>query len=130
MEWRRCVVKATNASALLLMVLVAYAPRVGAQTPQSPGSRAFLNVDVGAQPQQRTVTTSQSFTLYDETATVTSTQPERNGTVFGARGGYRVRPNLAVAVGFSSFTARKGISSIVASVPDPVVVSRPRTITA
>ena len=41
----------------------------------------FLNIDAGAQPQRQTITATNSFPLYDETATVTVTQrdPEWRG---------------------------------------------------
>ena len=45
----------------------------------SPESAGFINFNVGAQPQRRTINTSESFTLYDESATVTSNQPIQNG---------------------------------------------------
>jgi hypothetical protein len=105
--------------------LVAGTGRAAAQAQPNPGSAAFLNINVGAQPQQRTIATSESFPLYDETATVTSSQPVNNGPVFDIAGGYRVRRQLFVGVGFSTFQ-RSSASDLVASIPDLIFVDRPR----
>jgi hypothetical protein len=96
---------------------------------QSSEERAFLNINAGAQPQQRTLTTSSGFPLYDETATVTSTVPIQNGPVFEASGGYRVWRRLSIGGGFSSFS-RSSTGALVASIPDLVFVGRPKTVTA
>jgi hypothetical protein len=109
--------------------LVAGTGRAAAQAQPNPGSAAFLNINVGAQPQQRTIATSESFPLYDETATVTSSQPVNNGPVFDIAGGYRVRRQLFVGVGFSTFQ-RSSASDLVASIPDLIFVDRPRIATA
>ena len=63
----------------------------------------FINIDAGAQPQRQTITATNSFPLYDETATVTVTQRIRNGAVYDVSGGMRIAHNLAAGVGFSQF---------------------------
>src|SRR5439155_2264247 len=103
------------------------AASVGAQSQQDPGNRAFIDVNVGAQPQRHTLNTSSTFSLYDEVATVTSNQPIPNGAIFEVSGGYRIRPHLAVAVGFSSFR-RRSAGALSASIPDPLFFNQPRII--
>ncbi len=115
---------------LMATMLVAGAGQAGAQGAAASESKMFLGIDVGAQPQQRTTTSSTSFPLYDETATVTTNQPIHNGPVFGVSGGYRVRPNLAIALGVTMFNARSADSSVVASIPDLVFFNRPKVVTA
>jgi hypothetical protein len=121
--------KATTVLTLISAALLAGPRLAAAQGQPASGTVAFLNVNVGAQPQQREITTSESLALYDETATVTSTQPVNNGPMFDVTGGYYVRTNLAVAVGFSSFS-RSSDSALRASIPDPIFTDRPRIVGA
>lgn len=100
-----------------------------AQGQPAPGTGAFLDLNAGAQPQQREITTAESLIVYDETATVTSTQPIDNGPMFDVTGGYHVRDQFAVAVGFSFFSATS-TSTLVASIPDPIFTDRPRMVGA
>lgn len=100
-----------------------------AQGQPASGTGVFLNVNVGAQPQQREITTTETLTVYDETATVRSVQAVSNGPMFDVTGGYHVRDTFAVAVGFSSFS-RTGDNALIASIPDPIFTDRPRTVTA
>jgi hypothetical protein len=117
---KKATIEVTAITACLLACAVTAAA-------QAPAGSAFLNIDVGAQPQQRTLTTSDTFTLYDEAATVTTSQPIHNGPMFQVSGGYRVWHNVSIGVGVSSF-ARSSSGSLVASIPDPVFVGRPRTV--
>lgn len=94
---------------------------------QAPTGAGFLNVNLGAQPQRRTLRTSESFTLYDEKATITGTLPIKNGVVFDLTGGYRVDQRLAIAVGVSSFRS-SGDGGIIASIPDPAFFDRPKVV--
>ena len=121
--------KPTLAVVLLTTMAIAGARSAQAQGASSAESKGFLNVDLGAQPQQRTLATSTSFPLYDETATVSSSQPVHNGPMFGITGGYRIRPKVAVGVGVTMFNARTADSTIVATIPDLVFFNRPKTIT-
>jgi hypothetical protein len=110
----------------LMTLFVALGGEAKAQQASLPGS-AFLSINVGAQPQRRTVRTSMTFPLYDETAAVTSSQPIKNGPMFDITGGYRAWRSVAVAVGVSSFST-SGTSSVTASIPDPGFFDRARTI--
>jgi hypothetical protein len=96
---------------------------------QGGGDRAFLNVGVGAQPQRRSVTASETFPLYDETATVAAVQHIANGALIEIGGGMRMARGLAVGAAFSMF-GRPGGGTLTASVPDPVFYSRPTTVAA
>jgi hypothetical protein len=88
----------------------------------------FLNVDAGAQPQRQTITATNSFPLYDETATVTVSQRIRNGAVFDVSGGVRIAHNLAAGVGFSQF-GRAGTGFVSASIPSPRFFDQPLIVT-
>lgn len=84
----------------------------------------FINIDAGAQPQRQTITATNSFPLYDETATVTVAQRIRNGAVFDVSGGVRIAHNLAAGVGFSQF-GRSGSGAVSASIPSPRFFDQP-----
>lgn len=120
--------KITRVLGLMATCALVGGARLEAQGPPPRESAGFINVNVGAQPQRRTIQASQSFSLYDETATVTSNQPIKNGPMFDVSGGYRVRRRLAFAVGLSSFRSR-GDGGVTASIPDLHFFDRPRIVT-
>ncbi len=115
---------------LAAAVLLSGVQRVQAQGAASSDNKVFASIEFGAQPTQRTVTSSTSFPLYEETATVTTSQPIHNGPVFGGSVGYRVTSALGVAVGVTFFNARSSDSAIVATIPDLIFFNRPKTVTA
>ncbi|HUR34287.1 MAG TPA: hypothetical protein VM032_10870 [Vicinamibacterales bacterium] len=121
--------KSTIAGTLMAMVLVTGVSQAQAQGTGSDG-RIFASIEFGAQPQQRTTETSTTFPLYDETATIATSQPVHNGPVFGASGGYLVRPTIGVAVGLTIFNARSSDSAVVATIPDLFFFNRPKVVTA
>jgi hypothetical protein len=86
--------------------------------------KGFINIDAGAQPQRQNITATNSFPLYDETASVTVTQHIRNGAVFDVSGGVRIAHNVAAGVGFSQF-GRAGGGFVSASIPSPRFFDRP-----
>ncbi len=79
--------------------------------------------------ERRTLTTSSSFSIYEEPATVTSTGEIRNGAILDVGAGYRVWRHVALAVSVSTF-GRSGGSALTATIPDPIVYGRPRTVTS
>jgi hypothetical protein len=112
----------------LFVVIVLAVWGAGARQARAQGhellNAGFVNVDAGAEPQRRTITASSSFSLYDETATVTAIQRIRNGVVFDVSGGMRIRRNLAVGAGFSQF-GRAGTGAVTTSIPHPGFFDRP-----
>lgn len=115
--------------ALVAGVVLAGASRVSAQSPPPGDDRAFVTVNVGAQPQRRDFETGASFTVFGETATIRARQHVGNGPMFDVNGGYRVWNRVAVGVGFSSFH-KSGGGLVGASVPDPLFFNRPRIVNA
>jgi len=100
------------------------ARQTAAQPATGIEATAFVNIGIGIQPHTRTVTATDSFPLFDETATITSVQEIRNGALFEVGGGYHVSPRFAVGAGFSTF-GRAGTGTITASIPDPIFFDRP-----
>jgi len=99
-----------------------------AQGTSAADPRMFINVNVGAQPQRRTLTTAAGFSIYDEVAAVTSVGQIRNGAIVDVGVGYRVWRHVGLAVSLSTF-GRRGGSALTAIIPDPIVYGRPATVT-
>jgi hypothetical protein len=110
-------------------LLAGSARQAAAQSAATEG-QISLNLEVGAQPQQRTIEASSSIPLYDETATFNTTQPVHNGPIFGGSIGYRVGPTIGVAIGFDFFKARASDAAIIASIPNQLRFNQPTTVTA
>ncbi len=122
------ILKMTKAGLLALCVCAGAARPVAAQTMQWT-DKGFVTVNAGVQVGSHDLTTSQSFPLYDETATVTSSTKVKSGGLFDIGGGYRVWENVAVGVSYS-FTSSDSNATINGSIPDPVVFDQPRSVTA
>ena len=121
--------KSTLAATVAVMfVMVAGARQASAQTATS--GKLYFSFEVGAQPTQREANSETSFPLYDETATISATNPIQNGMVIGFGGGYKLTPSFGVGVSVNIFNAREAEASIVASIPDPVFFNRPKVVTA
>jgi hypothetical protein len=125
---RISVRQTTFVSGVFVIAVLAGAGAADAQ--QELVKTGFVAVNFGAQSTQRELATSQTSTIYDETATITSSQPIHNGPILEIGGGYRVRPNVTVGARFSTFGfGRTSESTVVASIPDPVAYNRPKTVT-
>jgi hypothetical protein len=121
------VIKATILVTLTAGMVATGAASAFAQGEDYPVKTGFVAVYGGAQPQRRTVTATESLPLYDETATITSILHVRNAGVVEFAGGARVRGPLVAGARFSMF-GRPGTSTVSASIPDPVIYNRPRTV--
>jgi hypothetical protein len=120
----------TKTSSILAVAAVLVAgtwSEARAQAPVSPANQGFVNVNLGWQPQSRTITTAQTLPIFGETATITSNQPVHGGVVFDFGGGYKVWRNLAVGVNVSRFS-RESDAAVVATIPNPLVFDQPATL--
>ena len=104
------------------------AATVSAQTPTPATERFFLNVNVGGQLATRTVNTVATKIVYDETASLTSTQPVGRGAVIDFDGGYRIHGDFFAGV-MVSFFSNSETAATSASIPDPLFFNRPKTVT-
>jgi hypothetical protein len=123
------VIKATILVTLTAGMVATGAASAQAQSEDYPVKTGFVAVYGGAQPQRRTLTSTESLPLYDETATITSILHVRNAALLQFAAGARVRGPLVVGARFSMF-GRPGTSTVSASIPDPIVYGRPTTVTA
>jgi hypothetical protein len=107
---------------------------VAAQT-QAPTTKFFVDINAGAQTQSRSIATSTSFPLYNETAIINTAQAVDSGGLFDLNLGYRLpvafggKMPFGVGIGFSIF-GDDGESSVVASIPSPVAFNKPANVTA
>ena len=115
--------------------LTAVTSEARAQTQPPPAIMGFASINFGTQPSSRTINKTSSFPVYGETATLTTSQENGSGAVFDISGGYRFRPtvagtqlNLGAAIGYSHFS-NTSESTMVATVPNPLIFDSPRTTT-
>ena len=99
-----------------------------AQTPTPSTEKFFLNVNVGGELATRTITAVARKTIYDETATLSSSQSIGRGVVVDFDGGYRVREDFFAGL-LVSFFGKSSDATTTASVPDPIFFNRPKTVT-
>ena len=104
------------------------AASVHAQTPTPSTEPFFLNVNVGGQLATRTINAVARKTVYDETATLTSSQAIGRGLVVDFDGGYRIRQDFFAGL-LVSFFSNSSDATTSASIPDPVFFNRPKTVT-
>ena len=90
--------------------------------------RAFAGVSAGIQVGTAGVTSTQTFELYGEEASLLSQQDVKGGLFFDGQFGYRVWNNVAIGVGVT-FTQAKADAAITGEIPDPVFFSSPRSAT-
>jgi len=99
-----------------------------AQGPTPNDRDVFGNIDIGGLTQTHSFGTTYTKPIFGEQATIDLNQTVGSGGMFGIRAGYRWRPGFAFALGIWG-TRSKSESSIVASIPDPVVSGHPKTVT-
>ena len=118
--------KITKAGILALSILAV--PHVAAAQTMQWTDKGYVSVNVGVQAGSDTLATSSTFSLYDETATVSSSQKVKGGAFFDIGGAYRVwGNNLLAGVTFSRMSSSSDVN-LTASIPDPDVHDRPRTV--
>jgi len=119
--------KITRAGVLALCLCAA--PRlVAAQTMQFT-DKGFVSVNFGAQVGSHDIETTSSFTLYDEPATVNTSQEVKGGGYFEIGGAYRVYgKNLLAGLAYSHTSSDANVA-INATLPHPLFFDQPRTVT-
>lgn len=108
---------------VLVPVATAWAQGVVAWT-----DRGFVNVSGGYQAGKQDVTTSSSFPLYDETATLSTSRTIKGGGFFDVTGGMRVTGNWAAGVSISHRSASSD-ATVQGSIPDPIFYDANRSVT-
>lgn len=118
--------KMTKAGVLALCLFAA--PGIASAQTMQWTDKGYVAVNFGAQVGSHKLDTSSTFSLYEETATVTSNQEIQGGGFFDIGGAYRVwGQNLLAGVSFTHTSSDADVA-ISGSIPDPVFFDRPRTV--
>ena len=114
--------------ALVLLTGVALAPATArAQTP-SAEPRLRISVNAGAQLEEHSFTTANSFSLYDETATFSASQKIDQGVLFDVGVATSLGRGFAIGGGVSIFR-RSTNAGVTASIPSPIFFNQNKTTT-
>ena len=119
----------TTKVGLLALCLVS-APRLAAAQTMQFTDKGFIAVSGGGQIGSHTLNTSASFPLYDETATVVTTQKVKGGGYFEIGGAYRVYGHNLLAGVTYSHTSSSSNLDLAASIPNPFFFDQPRTVSS
>ncbi len=123
---------------MLVVCLCAVAPKIASAQMMQWTDKGYAAVTGGAQVGSHNLDTNSTFDLYEDIATVSSTQKVKGGGFFDIGGAYRVwgrnrlgvwGRNLLGGVNFSHTSSDTNVS-LNASIPDPAVTDRPRSVTA
>ena len=118
--------KITKAGILALCVCAT--PQIASAQTMQWTDKGYASINVGAQAGSHDLSESGSFSIYDETATFSSTAKVKGGALFDIGGAYRIwGKNLLGGVTFSH-VGSKSDGSLTGSVPDPVIHDRPRSV--
>jgi hypothetical protein len=116
--------------AIILGLALCAVPQIASAQTMQWTDKGYVTFNVGAQAGSDDLNTSSTFTLYEETGTVTSTQRVKSGAFFEIGGAYRIwGRNLLGGVSFTHTSSDANVG-ITASIPDPAVFDRPRNVTA
>ena len=113
-----------GATALMLATDVHVA---GAQITQS-NDRYRVSINVGAQLSSTTFSTTTTFPLFVETATINTSYTVPKGKLFDGGLMYRLAGNFGVGVALSSFSERHD-AAVTGSIPHPFFFNTPRQLT-
>ena len=108
---------------VMAMLIAAAAADASAQTQPPPAGLGFVNLNFGAQPSSRDFGTSQSFPLYGQNATFTTSQENGGGGMFDITAGYRFRRRSPSRS--ASRTSVIPSSTVTSSIPNPLVFEQP-----
>lgn len=115
--------KSTGIAVLIAALTFAAASSAVAQTDSS----TFIDINGGGQVPSRTLQTSTSFPLYNETAVVNAAHNIGAGGIFDISGGYKFTRSFGVAIGLSTFS-KTGDGALAASIPDPEFINHPHLV--
>jgi hypothetical protein len=114
--------------ALNVILILATASAARAQTSTVPERPIFANFDIGGQVTTSSFSGTSTTPVFNETATINLNQTVGTGLIVGLRGGYLFNSHIGVAIGVWG-SSGKGDSTVVASIPDPLVTGKFKTVT-
>jgi hypothetical protein len=116
--------KTTSLMVLIVGLLLAGASNTAAQTPLD--GKLFIGVNGGVQTQSRTIDNSGSLSIFNQTASWTTSESVPRGGLFDVSVGYKIWRDFGLAVGFSHFS-RTGTLVGTATIPSPISFTLPPT---
>ena len=89
--------------------------------------RGYINVGWGVESGSSTMTDSRTGSIYEETATVTSSSTFTSGSLFDVAVGLRIWKNLTVGAGYHQ-EQNDTEGRLTGAIPSPIFFNRPRTL--
>ena len=108
---------------ILALSLCALAAPARAQQMQWT-DKGFVSINAGGQAGSHDLNSTQSFPLFDETATVTSSQSVGSGGLFDISAGYRVWHNIAASIGYTHAGSKADLA-VSGNLPDSLISDTP-----
>ena len=90
--------------------------------------RGYINVGWGIESGSSSMSDTRTGTIYDESATITSSSTFSSGSLFDVGAGIRIIKNLTVGVGYHQ-EQNDTEGTVTGSIPSPVFFNRPRALT-
>ena len=121
----------TRTRTLAILGLLITPALAAAQNPAATPyeQRGYVQFGAGAQSGSELLTSTSTFTIYDEQGTINSSQTYGGGAIWGLGGGARVWRNLVVSLNYVRYSDEMQ-TAILANVPSPLVIGRPRVANA
>ena len=114
---------------LLTMTLIA-AGALEAAAQQAPWTdRVFANISIGGQGGSDRLSRTQTFTIYEEEASITSAREVKGGPFFDLVVGRPIRSPFGAALLYSRRADDRG-GTVEGSIPNPIVFEQPRQVSA
>jgi hypothetical protein len=118
--------KTLTVLALLVGFSLAAAPSTYAQAAAPATQKVFINANFGVQLSDQSISTTASIPIYEELATLTSTQPVSGSAIFDFSAGYRVWGDFYAALAVTTYSDNES-ADYTTSVPHPLFFDRPLT---
>ena len=110
----------------LVTGLIAGASRDAAAQTRAWDDRVYLNVGFGVESGTSALADSNTFLIYDETGTVSTSSTYTSGSLFDVGIGFRIWRNFSVGASYHQEQNTADIS-VTGSVPHPVFFNQPRS---
>jgi hypothetical protein len=91
----------------------------------APDDRVFLNIGFGVESGSTDANDTKQYTLYEETATTSTSTSWTSGSFFGGGADFRLFKGFTVGLSYHQETNTSD-TAITGSVPHPIVFNRPR----
>ena len=119
-----------NKSAVLLLIVCGvFAGTAGKASAQGAtwADRGYVNLGWGVESGSSAITGTQTGSIYEETATITSSSEFSSGSFFDMGVGVRIWRNLTVGAGYHQ-EQNDTEAHLTGSIPSPIFFNRPRTL--